>query len=196
MMGFALRPWYATWGATDTEVHATLPGDELVPDARGQVTMAVTIDAPPEAVWPWLVQMGVDRAGLYTYTWVENGVLRLGVENADRIHPAWQDLRVGDIIAYTPEDYPGGRTGPSVAAIEPNRALVLCNAAVGEPCTGTMQLILWERADGSTRLIMRGRSSADAPRLQQAFDALLEPGYFVMERKMLLGIKQRAERNQ
>lgn len=193
-LGRLLRPWYATWGAAGDEARAALPGDDLVPHARAQSTRAITIHAPPEAVWPWLVQMGVDRAGLYTHTWVENGLLHLGVTNADRIHPEWQDLAAGDIIAYTPASYPGGRTGPYVAALEPGRALLLCNATVGEPCTGTMQIVLRPLPDGSTRLIVRGRAGADAPLLQKAIDTVLEPGYFYMERGMLRGIKERAER--
>lgn len=194
IMALLLRPWYSTWGTTDAELTAPLPGDDLVPKARTQWTNAVTIDAPPEAVWPWLVQMGVDRAGLYTYTWIENGLLRLGVTNADRIVPEWQHLAVGDIIAYTPEEYPTGRTGPYVATLEPNRALVLCNGKQGEPCPGTMQIVLNSQPDGATRLIVRNRSSADTPLLATLPDRILEPGYFVMQRGMMLGIKERAER--
>lgn len=100
------------WGATELETSMPLPGDELIPEPDEVQTMAVTISVPAEQVWPWLMQMGVDRAGLYSYTWMENGLLHLGVTNADRIHPEWQDLTVGDIIAFTPEGYPGGRNGP------------------------------------------------------------------------------------
>lgn len=86
-LGRLLRPWYSRWGATDAEVRASLPGDELVPSPRAQSTWAVTIEAPPDAVWPWLVQMGQDRAGFYTYEWFENVVLRLDIHNAARIVP-------------------------------------------------------------------------------------------------------------
>ena len=194
MVGLLLRPWYATWGATAAEARDPLPGDEIVPEAASQVTLAVDIDAPPEAVWPWLVQMGVDRAGLYTYTWMENGVLGLGVENADRIHPEWQDLRPGDLIAFTPEDYPGGRSGPLVVTIVPNEALLLCTGEEATDCPGTWQFVLQDRGDGTTRLVFRGRISGDGPLAVRMMDLGLEPGYFLMERKMLLGIKERAER--
>jgi hypothetical protein len=95
-LGRLLRPSYSRWGATDEEVRRSLPGDELVPTPRAQSTWAVTIEAPPERVWPWLVQMGQDRAGFYTYEWFENGLLRLNIHNVDRIVPEWQNITVGD----------------------------------------------------------------------------------------------------
>ena len=80
-------PWISTWGATAEEAAWNLPGDKLVPEPRTQNTLAVSIDASPEEVWGWLAQKGVDRAGLYTYLFVENTLLRLGVVEAKRIHP-------------------------------------------------------------------------------------------------------------
>ena len=119
-------PLISTWGATQEEAARSLPGDGLVPEPAAQSTMALTIDAPPEEVWGWLVQMGVDRAGFYTYLFVENTLLRLGVVEADRIHSEWQDIEVGDHFWYTTENYPGPRQGPVVTDIAPERALVLC----------------------------------------------------------------------
>jgi hypothetical protein len=194
MVGLLLRPWYATWGATAAEVHGPLAGDGIVPDAAAQLTLAIDIAAPPAAVWLWLIQMGVDRAGLYTYTWMENGVMGLGVENADRIHPEWQDLKPGDLIAFTPEDYRGGRSGPLVVTLVPNEELLLCTGEEVADCPGTWQFVLHDRDDGTTRLVFRGRISADGPFGVRLMDLGLEPGYFMMERKMLLGIKERAER--
>ena len=182
------------WGATKSEMTMPLPGDELVPSPAAQQTMAITIAAPPDKVWPWLVQMGVDRAGLYSYTWVENGLLRLSVVNADRIHREWQDLKCGDTIAFMPATYPGGRCGPKVVAIDPNRALVL-DLGLGAPegTVGTWQFILREDR-GSTRLILRTRSAGRGPIIAQVMNRVLEPGYLIMDRAMLLGIKERAER--
>lgn len=189
----AILPRIRRWGATDAEGNAALPGDELVPRFRSQSTMAVSIAAPPEAVWQWLVQMGVDRAGFYSYTWVENGLLRLGVTNADSIVPEWQDIKVGDRFWFTPENYPTPHVGPVVTAIEPHRALILNLGEADKPCPGTWQFVLDERPAESTRLILRSRTSTESPLLVRLSDLVMEPGYLIMSRRMLVGIKQRAE---
>ena len=157
--------------------------------------MAVTVAARPGDVWPWLVQMGVDRAGLYSSTAVENGLLRLGVTNAGRIHPEWQDLKVGDIIAFTPVGYPGGRRGPRVVELEQNRHLVLDSSPGAPPgtVTGTWQFVLHDAGPSGTRLLLRTRYGAGRPAGLRVTDFLLRPGYLVMDRAMLLGIKRRAE---
>ncbi len=182
------------WGAEQDELVAPLPGDDLVPRTDSQSTMAISIGAPPEQVWPWLVQMGVDRGGLYSLLWVENGLMRLGVKNAERIVPEWQDLKVGDIVAFTPEGYPGGRSGPTVTAIEPNHALILALGPNPDDAAGTWQFVLEPERDGTTRLLMRSRSSAVKPAGLKVFDALAEPGYLIMDIAMLRGVKERAER--
>lgn len=185
-----------TWGTTGPEKRMPLPGDELIPDPDEVQTMAVTVSVRPDQVWPWLVQMGVDRAGLYSYTWVENGLLHLGVTNADRIHPEWQDLKVGDILAFTPEGYPGGRQGPRVVQVEGGSHLVL-DLSPGAPpgkVTGTWQFILQDAGDDGTRLLLRTRSGPGRPTGLRVMDFLLRPGYLIMDRAMLLGIKKRAER--
>lgn len=183
------------WGTTSPEKTMPLPGDELIPDAEEVWTMAVTVAARPGRVWPWLVQMGVDRAGLYSSTAVENGLLRLGVTNADRIHPEWQDLKVGDIIAFTPEGYPGGRRGPRVVELEQNRHLVLDSSPGAPPgtVTGTWQFVLHDAGPSGTRLLLRTRYGRGRPAGLRVTDFLLRPGYLVMDRAMLLGIKKRAE---
>jgi hypothetical protein len=184
-----------TWGATEPEKTAPLPGDELIPDADDVWTMAVTVAARPGQVWPWLVQMGVDRAGLYSYTAVENGLLRLGVTNADRIHPEWQDLKVGDIIAFTPAGYPGGRRGPRVVDLAQDRHLVLDSSPGAPPgtVTGTWQFALHDAGPSGTRLLLRTRYGTGRPAGLRLMDFVLRPGYLVMDRAMLLGIKRRAE---
>jgi len=85
-------PWSSRWGATHEEVLQKLPGDELVANPSVVATKAITINAPPQAVWPWLMQLGVDRGGMYSYLWVENWLLHLNVTNSDAIHSEWQDL--------------------------------------------------------------------------------------------------------
>jgi hypothetical protein len=173
------------WGATEEEAAATLPGDELLACPGIVSTRAVRIDAPVGAIWPWLVQMGPGRGGVYTYDWIEN-LFGLGVHSVDKILPEFQDLKVGDAQRL-------GRRGPvlRVARLEPERALVL------ESDDGNW---IWAftlaAADGGTRLISRNRITVPgASRLTRAvYRYVMEPGSLIMERKMLRGIRQRAER--
>src|SRR5262245_7276753 len=85
-------PWISRWGATNEEALLPLPGDDLISNPSLVTTKAIAIQAPPEAVWPWLMQLGVDRGGMYSYLWVEDGLLRLNVTNSDEIRPEWQKL--------------------------------------------------------------------------------------------------------
>ncbi|HXF60114.1 MAG TPA: hypothetical protein VNK95_00775 [Caldilineaceae bacterium] len=193
----AVWPWISRWGATDEEVQQALPGDELVPAPAFVATKAVTIHAPAEVVWSWLVQLGVDRGGMYSYLWVENWLLRLGVANSDTIRPEWQTLQVGDFIRFTPPDYalnPG--PGLHVTAIEPQRALVGCFGLENRPpdCAqgGAWQFVLVPVDEGATRLLLRGRNPGGSA-LAAAGGKVAHAFQFYMERKMLLGIKERAE---
>lgn len=188
----AIRRAGLTWGATDGEASQPIPGDELVPNPDTQTTMAISIDCPPEQVWPWLVQMGVDRAGFYSHTWVENGLLHLRVRNADHIHEEWQNLQVGDHFWFLPSRYPTPQFGPQVVAIEPNRHIILLLGDEPEKRFGTWQFVL--RPEGeSTRLLLRSCSSASRPIGQRMMDFLLDPGYVYMQVGMLRGLAARAE---
>src|SRR5688572_17802308 len=102
-----LLPWMTTWGATATEVGMVLPGDELAPQPTYQSTRAVTIAAPPERIWPWLVQIGQDRGGFYSYDWMAN-LVGAGIHNADRIVPEWQHRVHGDFVPSLRPDYARG----------------------------------------------------------------------------------------
>jgi len=178
-----LRKPVLTWGATDEEAARRLPGDEFLEDADIVTTRAITIEAPPSAVWPWLVQMGSGRAGAYTYDWIEN-LFGLGMHSSDRIHPEWQHLEVGDMI-------PGKASLPGlrVELLEPERALVTRS----EDGTWVWAFVLDEQ-DSRTRFLSRNRIAMRNPSLGDRLGmAVMEPGSLVMERKMLLGIKQRAE---
>ena len=161
----------------------TLPGDDLLPDAGLVTTRAITIDAPPDAIWPWLVQMGSGRGGAYTYDWIEN-LFGLNMHSADEILPEFQDLKVGDEMGT-------GRPVMRVEVLDPRRALAI------QVADGNWAWIfaLLPQPD-STRLISRNRiATAGLPRAARPFYLLfMEPGSLVMERKMLLGIKERAER--
>lgn len=197
LMAYALLiwPWMAHWGATDAEMEMTLPGDELVPSAGMQTTQAVTVRAPASAVWPWLVQMGVDRGGMYSYEWVEN-LIGLRVRNADRIVPEWQDLKVGDFMRFTPPDYaiPHGPGNWVMAMDKPNH-LLFCSGQADialDACLSTWQFVLREQGDGTTRLILRSRSVDGGP-VARAFGRLGQAPIFLMQRRMLLGIQQRVE---
>jgi hypothetical protein len=188
LAGYAglLRPWHRRWGATTAEVRESLPGDEL--PGRTMSTRAVTIDAPAEEVWRWMVQIGQNRAGFYSYTSIENGVFRAGIHNADRIVPEWQKLERGDFIHATRSDWMGGRfadrAGWRVADIEQGRYFVLEN-------WGTF-LVRPIDAEHS-RLIVRSHGRRPPAWLEPLEFLILEPGHFIMERRMMLGIKRRAE---
>ena len=177
----ATRPWYLRWGATDDEIRQPLPGDSLM--HRPGAHHAVTIAAPAEAVWPWLAQIGQDRGGFYSYTWLENLALA-GIRNADRVHPEWQRLRPGDTVRLASERVYGDLPLLRVAAVEPGRHLVL---------EGWGAFVLLPAGENTTRLLVRSHARKTGP-LGTAFDVLVfEPAHFVMERKMLLGIRRRAE---
>jgi hypothetical protein len=180
----ALRGPVLHWGATPDEVERILPGDDLLEAADVVSTRAVTIDAPRSAVWPWLVQMGSGRAGAYTYDWIEN-LFGLEMRSADAIHPEWQGLKVGDVI-------PGKASlpGMKVEVLDPEQALVT-RSGDGD---WVWTFVLGD-ADGGTRLVSRNRIAMREPSLGDRLGmAVMEPGSLVMERKMLLGIKERAER--
>ncbi|NLG72191.1 MAG: SRPBCC family protein [Chloroflexi bacterium] len=183
-------PWMRRWGASDEELQAVLPGDELIPGPELTTTRAVTIQAPAEKIWPWLVQMGADRGGMYSYTWLE-ALLNCPQVNADRIHPEWQDLQVGDQVRLCMGEMPPPYT---VVAIEPGCALVLAHPALTEedrqfgPWCDTWAFVLQPADSGATRLIVRSRTARAVSWLRW-----IEAGVFVMERGMLLGIRDRAE---
>jgi hypothetical protein len=177
------RHWCLTWGARPDEVPRKLPGDELLADAGIVSTRAITIEAPPGAIWPWLVQMGSGRGGVYTYDWIEN-LFRLDMHSARQILPQFQDLKVGDELPLGP-----GRPAMQVAVCDPERTLTIRFAD-----RNWVWIFALFAEDGQTRLISRNRIAAAGAPPARLFNMLvMEPGSLIMERKMLLGIKQRAE---
>lgn len=176
-----LRPWQLHWGATDAEVNRVMPGDDLVPHPTMSATRAITIHAPPHAVWPWLVQMGgYTRAGWYSYDRFDNA----GVPSADRIVPELQELEVGDVMLTSPTD------GFVVHAVDPGRHLVLLLDHEGSRITSVP--LLSPLGKRHTRLIFRVRAHF-RPR-HWPFAAAFDIGDFLFMRKQLLGIKDRSER--
>ncbi|HEX6035206.1 MAG TPA: hypothetical protein VFY83_12255, partial [Anaerolineales bacterium] len=185
VMMFAALPWMDHWGATEAEVAASLTGDELVLSPRITYTRAISINARPEEIYSWIVQLGAERGGMYSYEWFETNILRCELINADRIHPEWQNIKVGDPVKMCP-----GTAGPppyEVAILEPDRAMVLGHRADGA-WIEVWQFILVPQPDASTRLILRSRSAA-----QGWFWDVIRPGEFIMARGMMRGIKERAE---
>jgi hypothetical protein len=161
-----------------------MPGDEILPYAALQATRIVTINAPPDHVWPWLVQMGPrPRAGAYTYDWVER-LLGIDIQNTNRILPEYQHLEVGEFLALNKKG-----NGIMVRDVQPERFLVL----QWLPAKSTWAFGLYPKDGGRTRLVSRNRLPGSGPLFWLAMVAFMEPGSLIMERKMLLGIKQRAE---
>lgn len=182
-----LRQRCLTWGADPAEVYGPMAGDHLLTGAPLVTTRAVTIEAPPEEIWPWLVQMGPGRAGAYTYDWIEN-LFGLDMHSADRVLPEFQGRQAGDTMRL-------GRKGPClhVEILEPPRAMVLRSD------DGSW---VWEfglapspTEPRHTRLVSRNRIALPEPgATRRAFYRyVMEPGSLLMERKMLLGIKSRVE---
>ena len=171
------RPWMRTWGATAEERARALPGDDPAVDPSGLITHAVTIDAPPEEVWPWLAQIGQDRGGFYSYEWLEN-LAGCEMRNADRIHPEWQRREIGEPVFLHPS------LGLKVDVFEPGRAIGLA---------GWGSWVLEPEGPGRTRLLGRGRPIV-GPGGALYYTLLVELPHFIMQRKMMLGIKERAER--
>lgn len=185
-----LRPWHQRWGSTEKELRAPLPGDQYRPgEATYGAQHAVTINAPPEAIWPWLAQMGQDRGGFYSYAFLEN-LMGLGLRNANRVHREWQDIETRRFVQATPAGWLG-RSEPlgwHVPLAEPNQVLVLEKWGA---------FVLLPTGDRTTRFIIRTRGGRSMHPRQIAFAPflllVLEPLHFTMERRMMLGVKERAE---
>ncbi len=184
-----LRTWMLTFGSTEDELDAALPGDALLTKPHLTATRTVGIAAPPAAVWPWLAQLGQGRGGFYSYDELEN-LVGCDIHSADRVVPEWQDVAVGDQVHLAPP------VALEVVVVEPDRALVLRGAAGfgagAPPYDFTWAFVLRPGRDGGTRLVVRERYryTAGWARL------LVEPVSvvsWVMSQKMLRGIRDRAE---
>lgn len=192
-----IRPWQEHWGATEAESVEVLSGDHLVAEPAHQVTRAITIDAAPEEVWPWIAQLGADRGGFYSYDWLEDR-FGLDIHNAGDIHPEWQDVAVGDVVYANRQ-----RTaGWYVVDLVPGEILVLAVADLLRDRAvrrdeGLRWEFLWTFAvrpvgEHRTRLVVRERV-AFGSHVAKWLMAPLGLVSFVMSRKMMLGIKSRVE---
>jgi len=196
-----VRPRMLRSGATDEEVGRAFPGPDLIPDGERSATMAVTIAAPPARVWPWLVQMGTDRGGWYSWDRLDNW----GRTSVERIHPEWQGISLGDRLAGTPD----GSQSWEVAALEPERFLGLrmsldlrgrpYDPAAGRPRFYTDSLWgfqLEELSGGRTRLVVSGYWALRPRWLQPMLSfALLEPSHWIMQTRQFQNLRRRAERS-
>jgi hypothetical protein len=183
--GYAVlvRPKLLRWGATDEEVREQFPGADLIPGGTRAPTMAITIDAPPSRVWPWLVQMGYDRGGFYSWDVLDN----LGRPSADRIHPEWQSLSIGDRIKSM------GVDGWEVAMLEPERFLGL-RPLPGYGADALWAFLLRELPTGRTRLIVSGYWTMQPRWLQPLVSlAFYEWTHWIMQARQLTQVKKRAE---
>jgi hypothetical protein len=192
-----VAPWQQRWGATDEEVAASLPGDDLIEEPVSQVTRGISIDAPPHVVWSWLVQLGAERGGFYSYDWLED-LFGLGIHSATGIDPEWQTRSVGDVVYGDSRK----RGGWYVMEVQPDRALVLqtgdlkharpARRADGSFMEFSWAFVLNPTSDGTTRLLVRERVGF---RNRSAGVLMTPVGLvsFVMTQKMMREMKRLAE---
>jgi hypothetical protein len=179
-------PWQRHWGATADEIARRMPGDELVPNPIEFTTRAVTVNAGAESVWPWLVQMGNRRGGLYSYDWIDLLIGALDQPSVDRVLPEYQNLQVGDRMPYAK-----GSTFV-VRALDPARVLVI-QLQLPEGINVVQSWGLHPIDATQTRLVLRVRAAFSVTISRLPLLMVLDPSEGLMVRKQLLGIKQRAE---
>lgn len=194
-----LRPWHHRWGATDAEVRAVLPGDNLIA-ASSQVTHAITIDTPPQKIWPWLMQIGQDRSGFYSYTPLEN-LFGCEMPKVERLMSGWNSRTEGETVQFcTPKRFKG--QGYMVAAVvDPQKAFVMVSGPdwaalrTGNHAAGGSWGFVLEPVDPNhTRLIARLRGGTPPSFAGRIIGATFwDPAHFLMERRMLVTIKKLAE---
>ena len=195
--GYQLIGWMSHWGASEEEIAAGYPGDELIEPPADQTTMAVTIAAPAEVIWSWLVQIGQDRGGMYSYDGLEQAI-GLEIHSAETINPAWQHLEPDDSVRLVP---PGWGPLPDsyafrVSMVEPPHTLVLRQGPPQDPWDGVWTFSIREVGPGLCRLVSRTRTHRNpgvAQAVLRAATTLGAPITWVMTRKMLLTLKERAE---
>ena len=198
--GTVARPRLLRWGATDEELAASFPGGALIAGGKRSATMAVTIEAPPSRVWPWLVQMGCNRAGWYSWDRLDNR----GVASAEHIHPEWQDVSVGEHL----DSSPSGRVWFEVAAVEPERFLALrapldlrgrpfdTSGARPRFFSDSLWAFRLEELPGQrTRLVVSGYACSNPRVLTAAGDFVFwEPAHWVMQVRQFANLKRRIDR--
>jgi hypothetical protein len=198
-----VRRWALTWGTTPEELRRAWVGDELSPDAAEISTRAITIAAPIDTVWAWLIQIGQDRAGFYSYTWLEN-LFRCAMPRVERIVPEWQERCVGDTVWLARRDRYHGEARQKVVQIVRGHVLTLASPSDWGRILrretshgGTWAFILVPITPTTTRLVVRSRGPEAPTFLGRLFwMGIFEPAHFIMERKMMLRLKSLAERTE
>lgn len=180
-----IRPWHSHWGASRGEIAQVMPGDSLVRDPFEVTTRAITIRGWPKHVWPWLAQMGQGRGGLYSYDWLDQIFGVLDAPSADTLIPRFRELHAGDTIPV------GGSAGWPVALARPNELLLLDVHDQGAHVTWAFAL--HPVSPTETRLIMRVRARLPVTWKLPLLVAVLDPAEFLMVRRQLIGIRDRAE---
>ena len=197
---WTLRRWAMTWGMTRDELRRAWPGDDVSPQPMEIATRGITIGAPIQTVWSWLVQIGQDRAGFYSYRWLEN-LFRCAMPRVESIVPEWQERTVGDNVWLARPDRYEGNARQRVVQMVPGELMTLaspvdwgnfvCREANQD---GSWSLILVPIDKKTTRLVVRSRGPAAPSLLRRLFwFAAFDPAHFVMERKMMLRLKALAE---
>jgi hypothetical protein len=199
---FAVRPKLLTWGSDPRDVDREWPGDALTPVPHSVATRAIEIDAPAADIWPWILQVGQDRGGFYSYTWIEN-LFGAQISNTESLLPDYEKRKVGDTVWLAARKAYGGRARMLIAQLDAPRAMVLvypndADAFIGEgrALYGTWAFILDPIDDQRTRLVMRTRSGEWNSAAHRLLDfAFWEPAHFLMETRMMRTIKALAERS-
>ncbi|MGC2446905.1 MAG: hypothetical protein WA477_04620 [Candidatus Sulfotelmatobacter sp.] len=197
-----LRSWCLHWGTTEAEAHATLPADDLFPVYTAEATHAITIHASPEKVWPWIMQIGQDRSGFYSYTFLENG-FGCDMPKVEHVVPDWKPRAKGETVWFCNPKRFGGQGRMIAAIVDPEHAFSMVSLndweslqSGGRAHEGMWTFTLEPSSDGQTRLLARLRGG-DPPTLASRLLGRLfwEPAHFVMEQKMLRTIRDLSERS-
>lgn len=196
-----LRRWCLHWGTTAAEAHATLPGDALFPAYRDEATHAITIDAPPEKIWPWLMQIGQDRSGFYSYTFLENA-FTCDMPKVEQLMPEWKPRTQGETVWFCNPQHFNGEGKMISALVEPDHTFAMVSVNDWERLKagryaqeGIWSFTLQPVDSGHTRLIARIRGGTPPTLTSRLAGRLFwEPAHFVMEQKMLRTIRDLSER--
>lgn len=196
-----LRSWCLRWGTTPAEAYATFPGDNLFPIYTSEATHAITIHASPQQVWPWLMQIGQDRSGFYSYTFLENA-FRCDMPKRERLAPEWKARTPGETVWFCNPNRFSGQARMVAAVVLPGQSFVMVspsdweNVQAGRPAQEAFwSFTLEPLADGQSRLIARVRGTTPPTLASRVVGRLFwEPAHFVMEQKMLRTIRDLSER--
>jgi len=184
LLAVLLTPWMDKWRTTPEERAMKLPGDDLFENPARVVNRAVSINASPDKIYPWILQIGADKSGMYSYTWLEN-LVGCKMARDEVIRPEWQSLKEGDLMNMCAGDF--APPPYIVARVLPDEA-VIYGHKTGEQWEESWQFVLVPQTDGTTRLITRTSTNM----IGGAWE-VIRPISFMMERKMLLTIKSLAE---